>query len=268
MMIKKNACISMLIGLSSLVNLLAATPIAANSEPGAQPSAQIQSSDGLRQGIPGRRIGGGTRSDRVFSSDYATLMAMLPSTNLGVTTAAQPALLFAIPEMVSDNTVEFVLRDRHDALVYETTFEVAHQGGLVKVETAALPSALNLNEDYQWYFSIVPNLEDRANDVVVHGSLRRVDSAEWFAQPEIDSSLAQQIAIAPPLLKAQLYQQANLWHDAALILANLYQAEPKNPAIAAAWYQFLQAAGLESMAQAPSSQIQISLNQSSLNHSN
>jgi hypothetical protein len=256
MMIKKYACVSMLIGLSSLVNLLAATPAAANSGL----SAQVQTDDSLRQGIPGRRIGGGTRSDRVFSSDYATLAAMMPSSNLSVTTAVQPTLLFAVPEMVSDNSVEFVLRDRHDALVYETTFEVARQGGVVKIETAALPLALNLNEDYQWYFSIVPNLEDRANDVVVHGSIRRVDPAEWFAQPEIDSSLAQQIAIAPPLLKAQLYQQANLWHDAAIILSDLYQAEPENQAIAAAWHRFLQSAGLEIMDQAPSPQIQISLN--------
>lgn len=260
MMIKKYACISMLIGLSSVVSLTIAVPSIANPEPIA--SAQQQTDGTLRQGIPGRRIGGGTRSDRLFEGDYASLSAMVPANNLGVTTATHPTLLFAIPEMVSANTVEFVMRDHSDQLIYETTFAVSREGGVVSINTAEAPglSALALNENYQWYFSIVPDLDDRANDVVVHGSIRRVDQAEWFAQQQIDSTVADQLAIAPPLLKARLYQQANLWHDAALILTDLHQADPGNEAIAAEWQQLLESAGLENISQSPQPHLQISLN--------
>ena len=116
---------------------------------------------------------------------------------------------------------------RQDELIYETTFQISQTGGLVSVHTdeTSMPP-LALNENYQWYFSIVPDAADRANDVVVEGRIRRVDQRDWLAQQHVAASVNDQLAIASSLTKARLlYQQANMWHDAALILEELRRRE-------------------------------------------
>ncbi len=257
-MIKQFACVATSLSLSFLIPLVVAPASFANAAAGEQSNVVIseqasalqpgQSSPTLRQGIPGRRVGGGTRSDLIFANASDVLTAITTPDPLTVTSASHPRLLFYVPEMLSDNTVEFVLRDRQDNLIYETTFTLAREAGTVSVDLAdsGLP-ALSLNENYQWYFSIVPNALDRANDVVVHGSVRRVDSAEWLALHPAGMALAEQLVAADPLEQARLYRQANLWHDAALILDSLYQADPENVAIATAWSQLLQSAGLSNI---------------------
>ncbi len=208
-------------------------------------SAKEQGNGDLQQGVPGRRVGGGTRGEQIFASATASLAALVTANNLSVTTATYPTLLFYVPEMVSTNRVEFVLRDSRDELIYETTYQLGREGGLVSVETVGAILPLTLNEDYQWYFSVVPDADDRANDVVVEGRIRRVEQSAWLAQQQVATTVLAQLAIAPPLRKARLlYQQANLWHDAALILDDLRQHEPDNPAVAAEWDQLLESVDL------------------------
>ncbi len=259
---KRLACAAIFIGLSSLAGMMTVAPASWASAVDITTNSQDKDDSDLEQGVPGRRVGGGTRGDQVFANADAAMAALVNPSNLSMTTSAYPTLLFYVPEMVSANSVEFVLRDSRDQLIYETTFQLSRTGGLVSVQTAGddVPS-LNLNEDYQWYFSIVPDPADRANDVVVEGRIRRVDQRDWLAQQQVTASVREQIAIAPPLTQARLlYQQANLWHDAALILAELRQREPEDPAIAAEWNQLLDSVGLLSIVQDHPAPIQIGLN--------
>lgn len=255
------------LSLISLLGLAATTPAgwASTAEPRigtSEISAKEESNDDLQQGVPGRRVGGGTRSGQIFASANASLAALVTANNLSVTTATYPTLLFYVPEMVSTNRVEFVLRDSHDELIYETTYQLEQAGGLVSVETAgANMPPLTLNEDYQWYFSVVPDAADRANDVVVEGRIRRVEQSAWLAQQQVAATVRDQLAIAPPLRKARLlYQQANLWHDAALIIDGLRQIEPDDPAIAAEWNQLLESVDLLPYLQSHPAPIQVGPN--------
>lgn len=260
---------SMLIGLSSLLSLtaLAVDSLAVGSpavgslaNPPVESvesaiSAKEQSNDNLRQGVPGRRLGGGTRSDTIFSNAYAALVALTTPDALSVTTTLRPKLLFYIPEMTAANTAEFVLFDHSNELVYETTFEVAPTGGLVSVEIPEDASPLALGENYQWYFSIIPEANDRAHDIVVYGSIRRVEATAWLAQRQIDIGKLDQLA---PLRKARmLYQQADLWLDAAVMLDQMRQQNPEDTAIAAEWTHLLESAGLTPMIQPSSADVSI-----------
>ncbi|MEL7400220.1 MAG: DUF928 domain-containing protein [Pseudomonadota bacterium] len=220
------------------------------------------SADNLRQGLPGRRLGGGTRSDRIFAGDYAYLTALVTSDNVSVTAAERPTLLFYVPEMLSANAVEFVLRDANDELVYDATFEVGAEGGVVRVDAAvAEMPALTRNENYSWYFSIVPDAADRAHDVAVHGSVRRVDPAKWLHQQAIDVALLDELPSLAPLEKVRvLHQQANMWHDAVLLLDAFHRAEPHNTAIAAEWSQLLESAGLVTVTSTSQASIQLGAN--------
>lgn len=238
----------MLIGIGSMTALMGASAPAVSALPmNMVSSPRAQDSDTLRQGIPGRRLGGGTRSDRIFAEDYAYLAALVTPDNLGITTATYPELLFYVPEMVNAHSAEFVLRDSDDRLVYETQFQLEQSGGIVSVGAAGSGNMmpLALDQNYRWYFSIVPNTTDRANDVVVHGGIRRVDQTAWLAQNALD---VEGFAQLDPLSQAQLlYQHAGLWHDAALILDELRQRSPEDEAVATEWSKLLEAADLSAV---------------------
>ncbi len=202
--------------------------------------------DGPVQGLPGRRLGGGTRGPELLGNgEHKLLVALMPETNLAVTTAAYPRFLFHLPPAHESRAVEYVLRNAADQLVYETTFAVDSTSGLVSIDLADVEglAPLVINENYHWYFSIVS--DDRAQDISVDGWTRRVDLSTWLAEQTEMPDLAARLEAAEPLEQARLlYQDAQLWHDAAVILADLQQAEPQNEAITAEWLELLQAVNL------------------------
>lgn len=238
---KKIACISTVVGLSSLFGVAMsasssiANPIVETAIETAIETtiASADNSETLRQGIPTRRLGGGTRDNTsVFAQNYTYLAALVMPDGMSVTTAQRPTLLFHVPELKADQTAEFVLRDSNDELVYENTFEIDQAGGIIDISLSgveALP-ALTLNSDYQWYFSIIPEPSDRSTDIVVHGGVRRIESSDW------------------------------LWHDAAVEANAQRQENPADSAIASEWEQLIETAGLSAVVDATEPAVQIGLN--------
>ncbi len=225
------------IGLGCLLSLnLGSIPGLANTSSDRIPS----------QGLPGRRLGGGTRGPEV--SGYIPqmpLMALVPETNLGVTTAAYPRFLFYLPNAEGIREVEYVLRNEADELVYETMVAVTSSSGIFSIDLASVEGLppLQLNENYRWYFSIVA--DDRAQDISVDGWTRRVDLQTWMEEQALTPDIVDRLEAATPLEKAKiLYKEAHLWHDAALILEELYQANPQDNAIATEWFRLLEAVDL------------------------
>ena len=198
------------------------------------------------EGLPGRRLGGGTRGPDLSSDDeYKLLVALVPETNVAVTTAAYPSFLFHLPSAAESREIEYVLRNEADELVYETRFSVDSISGLVSIDLANVEglAPLVINENYHWYFSIIA--DDRSQDISVDGWTRRVDLSTWIAEQTDMPDLATRLDTAKPLEQARLlYQEAQLWNDAALILADLKQAEPQNEAITAEWLDLLQTVNL------------------------
>lgn len=231
--IKAFACVSTIVGLSSLlgVAVIASSSIA---NPTVETTiASADNSETLRQGIPTRRLGGGTRDNTsIFAENYTYLAALVMPDGMTITTAQRPTLLFHVPELKANQTAEFVLRDGNDDLVYENTFEIGQAGGIIDISlpgVEALP-ALKLNSDYQWYFSIIPETSDRSTDIVVHGGIRRVESHDW------------------------------LWHDAAVEAYAQRQENPTDSAIASEWEQLIETAGLSAVVNTTEPAVQISLN--------
>ena len=122
-------------------------------------------------------------------------------------------------------------------------------------ETNAAP--LRLGEDYRWYFSILSesNEDHRANDIVVHGNIHRVEKADQSAPVIADMASVEESLAAAKVL----YQEGNLWHDAAVMLHSLRQAHPDNAAVAAEWDRLVEFAGLSAVLQPSAASVQISL---------
>ena len=261
MTIKKYAYRAALVGLGSLLGLSLTVSAGWANTLSSQPVEAKENSSGntLRQGLPGRRLGGGTRGDLVFKNAYAYLAALVTSDNLSQTTAAKPTLLFSIPDLVSAQEAEFILRDSESEEVYRTTFRLNGDAGVVSLDLSKTSIApLRMNENYRWYFSIVSAQSEthRANDIAVHGNIRRVESASPVASADVTNSLS----VEESLVRAKaLYKEADLWHDAAVMLYNLRQAHPDDVAIAREWDRLVESAGLSAVLQPSPAMIEVSL---------
>ena len=248
MIIKKYAYRAVLTGLGSLLSLGLTVPASlANAGPELVVEAKENSQGTLRQGLPGRRLGGGTRGDRVFTDAYAYLAALVTSDNLSQTTAAQPTLLFSVPDMIAAQEAEFILRDSNGENVYQTTFMLNDKAGLVSLDLSETDAApLRLEENYRWYFSIVSDQSEthRAKDVVVHGNIRRVQGKH---SPDAVAA-ANALPVAERIAKARtLYEEEALWHDAAVVLHAMRHDYPDNSAVAAEWDRLIDFAGLSAV---------------------
>jgi len=250
----KKAAFGGLFGLSLLVCLgFASTVNAADKTASDQPV--------LRQGLPGRRMGGGTRTPAMAAyNDQKPLAALIPETVLSVTTVARPTLLFHLPILGNAQTVEFVLYNSADELLFQTQQSVSGQSGIVSVDLSANSelAPLQVNESYQWYFSIVA--EDRAQDISVEGWIQRVALDEWLQQQAIAPDVLNNFAAAPPLEQVRLLsQEANLWTDAAVLLHELRQREPNNADVMMVWNELLDAEGLSELSEEPVAELSVNL---------
>ncbi|MEC4894340.1 MAG: DUF928 domain-containing protein [Oscillatoria sp. PMC 1051.18] len=201
-----------------------------------------QRSNNPRQGLPGRRVGGGTRGGCNFGA--RSLTALIPENNLSLTVAENPSLFFYLPEYAEGKTIEFVLRDEQDRLVYETTFTPTLSAGIVSYPLSNPQDSvpLKVGEKYRWYFSVICNPENRANDVSVDGWIERIEPNQTLASQLQQATLDEQV---------ELYREAGLWNDALTILAQLRYSRPNDVSLAAQWAQLLELVELVEVAEKP-----------------
>lgn len=203
---------------------------------------QVLAQKASREGLPGRRVGGGTRGECPIEAKRLT--ALVPENNLGLTVADYPTFFFYVPESPIPKTVEFVLLDDGDRQVYETSFMTAGTGGVINLSlpvNAGLPP-LTIGKNYHWYFSVVCNPVNRAEDIFVEG---------WVQRVELDPILAIKLDKASMQERVNLYAAAGLWHEAITTLTNLRRDRPNDPTMIANWIQLLQSVELDTIAQEP-----------------
>lgn len=204
--------------------------------------ALANSTTSLRQGFPGRRVGGGTRGN--CPAMQGRLTALIPQTNLWITTSDQPKVFFYLPQTNTTQKVEFVLVDENVVEVYKTTFDISGEAGIVSVDlpTQLDGTALTADKNYFWSLSMICDPEDRSGDIVLEGWIRRIE-------PSI--ALSNQLQQASPLEQVELYQQADAWLDAMTAMVKLRRSQTSDPAVETNWKQLLEAIDLADLADAP-----------------
>ncbi|HEY9872510.1 MAG TPA: DUF928 domain-containing protein [Candidatus Obscuribacterales bacterium] len=202
-----------------------------------------QSNQTSREGLPGRRVDGGTRRGNCVLGTKR-LTALIPESNLGLTVAGYPTFFFYMPQTATPKPVEFVLQDENDNQLYQTTFTTTGDSGIINLQlpdSATLPP-LKTGKKYHWYFSVLCNPQNRADDVVVEG---------WTQKVALNPVLARKLEKASLEERAALYISENHWHEALVTLAELRRDRPDDSAIAEQWAKLLQSVGLDAIAQEP-----------------
>lgn len=188
---------------------------------------------------PGRRIAGGSRSpqEKNCSLGQNPLTAIVPNSNIGLTTQANPTLFFYIPQ--TSATLELVLRDQDKE--YKQTYKSSEKGGIVSIP---FNKALEVGKEYRWSLAIVCNPEQRSKDKFVQGAIKRVKT---------EPQLASKLATATPQERANLYAQAGIWQDSLASLAQSLSSNPSNAELKAEWQALLtsKSVGLNNLVSEP-----------------
>ncbi|HIK04143.1 MAG TPA: DUF928 domain-containing protein [Trichormus sp. M33_DOE_039] len=193
-----------------------------------------------REGLPGRRVGGGTRGECSFGDKK--LIALVPESNLLVTTSSQPNLLIYLPPTTTPKILEFVLQDDQENIIYEKNFTTKKYPGIVSIslpEHKSLPQ-LAIDKRYRWFFSMICNPNMRENDVSVDG---------WITRVKLEPNMAQKLESATSTEQVSMYANLGIWQDALVKLAKLRYNNPNDPELVAQWSQMLQVLKLETIVQ-------------------
>ncbi|MBC7971228.1 MAG: DUF928 domain-containing protein [Verrucomicrobia bacterium] len=202
-----------------------------------------------RRGLPGRREGGGTRDPiACIQGNPSQLVALLPGTNLGLTTAAYPRFFWFAPKSKA-KFAEFSLYDvneqREDRTpIYKTIFSIAGTAGIASLSlpsNATMPP-LVVGKDYHWSVALVCNPDDRTRDIKVDGWVQRV-------APE--PRLTNQLVKATPEDRVRLYANNGIWFDTVTTLVEQRCAKPQEAALINSWAELLKSVQLDAIAEQP-----------------
>jgi hypothetical protein len=190
------------------------------------------------RGAPVTTSGGGARSGSTCMATQEgelSLNALTPNySNIATTASANPALYFYIPPTKATSG-ELVITDENDNEIYETTFALPGQPGIVKL-TVRPQTALVSGKHYNWSLMIICDSQDRYRDLSSEGKLE---------YQKLDDATLKSLETKDALEKAKFYANKGLWLDT---LDNATQVRTKYPTD---WAELLNSVGLEAMSNLP-----------------
>ncbi|MEL6929510.1 MAG: DUF928 domain-containing protein [Cyanobacteria bacterium J06600_6] len=197
-------------------------------------------------GLPTHRRDGGSRGIKdscVASAKAQNLMALIPEKSVGINVSKSPKLFFYVPEVDNQSTLEFVLRNEQDRLIYEA-FLATEGNGIMSIEVPAdvTASLLESDQNYHWYLSMICNDQQRSRDIVVEG---------WMRQETINSATQKNLNNASLAEKAEVYRQEGFWFDALSVLAENPEALRKQSRERQKWSEMLSSVGLRDLVSEP-----------------
>lgn len=215
-----------------------------------------------RSGAPGNREAGAARSDTCASTASSNgLTALLPSSNLGLTTRAYPTFFAYIPpnnakqaefRLLEEGTNQPVFIGQipmSQAATANSAYQYKASVLSMSLPKSAVPQGLQVGKSYMWALMVVCNPKNRAEDIVVTGVVQRVgDDYIKTLDPKIKQNL-NRINQASPQEKLAIYGAAGIWNDMLADTAALMQ---KNPATYGKdWKDLLSDQGLGAIATVP-----------------
>ena len=197
-------------------------------------------------GLPTHRRDGGSRGFNdscVADAENQNLMAIIPEKTVGISASTSPELFFYIPKLENKSTLEFILRNESDDLIYEA-FLTTEGDGIMSIEIPADVSSqmLEADQNYHWYLSMICDRLQRSRDIVVEG---------WMRQETISLATKEQLTTASLIEKAEVYQEQGLWFDTLSALTEKTDSVAEKTIMRQKWSEMLASVGLADLAAEP-----------------
>ncbi len=170
-------------------------------------------------------------------SDKSSLMALVPTTNYGLTLTERPTFWVYLPET---SAKQVVLSIREEGINHhsQTFFPITGEPGLLGIKPLDDSPPLDVGKSYQWAVVLVCGERPGPNDPALASWVRRIAPSKPMNQ---ETALEQ----------AVWYGEQGIWYDALTALAQARRAQPDNKDLADIWAGFLKSAGLEAIATEP-----------------
>jgi hypothetical protein len=186
------------------------------------------------RGAPATRVGGASRG-------AATAMSVdvLAPNQTGYTTHARPTIYWYVSETIKKPVEVTITGTRlEDAVkpLLEVTLQPPIRKGIHALRLEDHGVSLKPDVEYQYFVAVVNNYNQRADDVIAGGSIKRVS-----ASADVQAKLKQ----ASPLKAAEVYAESGIWYDAIDALSKEIAA---NPALRAQRAALLEQVGLNDVA--------------------
>ncbi|HEY9597432.1 MAG TPA: DUF928 domain-containing protein [Cyanophyceae cyanobacterium] len=184
---------------------------------------------------------------------------LLVPANGGRTIAEHPTVFWYMPS-TSALSLEFVLQDDSDNVVYSTQYELAKstKGGAsaaglmsLTIPASASVAPLKIGQTYHWSLALICDALNRSKDTVVEGEIKRVAP---------NPTLALKLQQATPQERIALYADNQLWYETVKALVELRRDRPNDVNLADAWNTLLNSVGLGTIVQEPLFQDAVSIN--------
>jgi Domain of Unknown Function (DUF928) len=187
------------------------------------------------RGAPATRVGGASRS----AAATAMSLDVLAPNQTGYTTQASPTIYWYVSETIN-KPVEVTLTGTRleDAVkpLLEVTLQPPISKGIHALRLEDHGVSLKPDAEYQYFVAVVKNYNQRADDVIAGGSIKRVS-----ASADVQAKLKQ----ASPVQAAAVYAESGIWYDAIDALSKQIAA---NPALRAQRAALLEQVGLNDVA--------------------
>lgn len=199
------------------------------------------------RGAPKTSVGGATRNTfckpdtQEAKIDKSVLTALVPASKLSLTTEARPSFFVHLPITIAQSA-EFVLKDVDEKDVYRATIPLSGQRGIVRFQLPADAPELEVGKDYQWFFNVVCQPDDRLRDSFV---------TAWIQRVEPNSTLTNALKSAEPRQRPNIYAQAGIWQDTLTTLTELRRTRPSDPTLTDEWSSLLRSVGLGQISGGP-----------------
>ncbi len=171
------------------------------------------------RGAPATRVGGGTRS---AGATAMTLNVLAPD-HTGYTFQEKPTIYWYVSERVT-SPVELAITPTgklQEAVppVLELTLQPPIEKGVHALRLEDHGVALKADVEYQWFVAVVKDPDQRSNDVLAGGSIKRIGASD---------AIEAKLRDAKQNMRPAIYAESGVWYDAIDQVSKLIGADPAN----------------------------------------
>ncbi len=166
---------------------------------------------------------------------------LVPESYYGTTLQEHPTILVYVPASNAQEAV-FSIKDENKNMVHQIIVPLSGVAEVISLKLPETAPALQINQNYQWYFALKADGELTPRSPFVDG---------WVKRIEPNFQITQALQNTDTLETAAIFAAHGVWYDCAAILASLQAAQPSDKNLQAHWEELLHSVGLVEIASAP-----------------
>lgn len=211
-------------------------PVPAAAQPANAKASATPAYTPPSRGAPSRRVGG---SSRGTASALPSVTVLVPD-HVALTTAEQPVLYWYLSKPTSVRVEVTLIDDKGETPLIEYAVKDAQGPAVHAIELAKHNVHLKPGVEYQWSISVVPDPNERSNDVMSAGVIKRVDAPADVASARAKGMDKEALA--------RMLAANGIWYDAIGLYSELIAARPGDHALRESRAALLDQVGLKDVA--------------------